>query len=149
MLPGISSLRDVSVDEFLDLEDALPEPIRKRAHHVVTENARTLAAARALRERNLLQFGVLMEASHQSLRDEYEVSCKELDALTEIAAGMNGEYGSRMTGGGFGGCAITLVDARRVEAFVKQVPKLYKERTGLETEAYLATAEGGAEVTAL
>jgi len=147
--PGIQSLRDVSVDEFLDVKPMLPELLRRRAGHVVTENARTLAAARALGARNDLQLGVLMEASHISLRDDYEVSCEELDVLVEIAAGLNGEFGSRMTGGGFGGCAITLVDAQQVDVFAKEVPKLYKDKTGLDTQAYVALAEDGAEVRTL
>ena len=120
--------------------------MRRRTQHVVTENARTLAAADALRQRNPIRVGVLMEASHESLRTDYEVSCPELDALVEITSSFKGEFGSRMTGGGFGGCEITLVESQQVDAMRREVPRLYKEKTGRDTEAYLATAEGGASV---
>lgn len=146
MFAGITSLRDVAVQDFLDVQDELPENLRKRARHVVTENARTLAAARALRRRNLIEFGVLMGASHESLRDDYEASCAELDALVEITSSTHGEFGSRMTGGGFGGCAITLVDSRRLEEFCREVPQRYKAKTGRTTRAYVAEACEGAQV---
>jgi len=147
--PEITALRDVSVDEFLAVQDKLPQPARKRAHHVITENARTESAAAALVSRNPLQLGVYMAASHDSLRDDYEVSCMELDTLVEITSSMQGEIGSRMTGAGFGGCMITLVDPGKSDLFRKEVPRLYKERTGFETEAFLATAEEGAYVRKL
>src|SRR5260221_6043789 len=100
VLPGIRALRDVSVAEFEEHEKRLPDPVRQRCRHVVTENARTLAAARALLENELTEFGRLMVSSHRSLRQDYEVSCPELDLCVDVATSTPGIYGARMTGGG-------------------------------------------------
>lgn len=107
-----------------------------RCRHVVSENLRVEAAARALQEGDLERFGELMYASHASLRDDYEVSCAELDALVERARGLPGVYGARMTGGGFGGCTVNLVEASKVDSVV----------AGLEDlgEIYVCTAAAGA-----
>ena len=113
------SLRDVTISELKTSEvgrASLPDVILRRARHVVTENARVLQARAALDRGDLQGFGTLMYASHQSLRDDYEVSSPELDKLVEIARGVPGVYGSRMTGGGFGGCTVSLVAEDRVEA---------------------------------
>ena len=101
-LPGIKALRDVTLKDFEAFEHTLPEITRKRAKHVVTEDVRTLSSVQALKAGDIERFGALMNASHDSLRDDYQVSCKELDAMTEIARSIPGVYGSRMTGAGFG-----------------------------------------------
>jgi galactokinase len=102
-------LRDLSQEELDEHGEALSERLRRRCRHVVSENARTLAAARALTAGELAEFGRLMLASHDSLRFDYEVSCEELDVCVDIARGTSGVYGARMTGGGFGGCTVNLV----------------------------------------
>ena len=109
-----------------------------------------LEAAQALKDGDLLRFGVLMYASHASLRDDYEVSCKELDLMVELARKCSGVYGARMTGGGFGGCTVNLVDANAVEEFKATIAREYKIATGLHPEIYVCTAaDGAAEVTDL
>src|SRR5438445_641819 len=108
VLPDVRALRDVSVSQFAEHGEKLADPVRKRCRHVVTENARTLAAVRALAERNLDELGRLMVLSHRSLREDYEVTCPELDLCVEVATGLPGVYGARMTGGGFGGCTVNL-----------------------------------------
>lgn len=143
-LPGLQSLRDVEEEEFELWAESLPEGIRRRARHVMTENARTLAAAEALRRGDLAEFGRMMYASHESLRDDYEVSSRELDLLVEIARGVDGVFGARMTGGGFGGCTVNLVAADRVEKFITTVVQAYEQQTALTPENYVCQASGGA-----
>ena len=140
----IRALRDVS-EEMLDrhIRD-LPPVIGKRSAHVVRENQRTLDAARALREGDLLRVGKLMRASHDSLRDLYEVSCRELDIMVEAAEGLPGFIGGRMTGGGFGGCTVNLVRAENAGDFSKQIAGRYLKATGIMPQIYLCTAEDGA-----
>jgi len=142
--PTIRALRDVSV-ELLDrhLHD-LPTAIGKRCSHVVRENQRTLNAARALTEGDLVQVGKLMRDSHDSLRDLYEVSCPELDIMVEAGQGLPGFWGGRMTGGGFGGCTVNLVREENAENFAKQIAQRYRHATGIEPQVYLCTAEDGA-----
>lgn len=144
-LPDIKALRDVSVEAFEKYASELPEVIRKRARHVVTEDARTLAGVAALKAGNVARFGQLMYASHESLRDDYEVSCKELDVLVEAARAVEGVYGSRMTGAGFGGCTVSLVQDSAVEAFQREVPPRYRQATGLSATIYVTTAAQGAQ----
>lgn len=108
-----------------------------RAKHVVLENARVLESVEALTNNDLQHFGKLMNASHDSLRDLYEVSCMELDVLVEEARRIEGTLGSRMTGAGFGGCTVSLVHEDAVDDFVKQVGEAYQRRTGLEAEFYV------------
>ena len=143
-LPGIQSLRDVELEEFDQWADALPEVIRRRANHVITENARTLAAVEALKLGQLSHFGKLMRASHESLREDYQVSCRELDLLVEIASRSAGVYGARMTGGGFGGCTVNLVKAEQVENFSAEITEAYRGVTGVRPEIYVCQAAGGA-----
>ena len=143
-LPGIQSLRDVELEEFDQWADALPEVIRRRANHVITENARTLAAVEALKLGQLSHFGKLMRASHESLREDYQVSCRELDLLVEIASRSAGVYGARMTGGGFGGCTVNLVKAEQVENFSAEITEAYRWVTGIRPEIYVCQAAGGA-----
>jgi len=111
---GLASLRDIEERDFESLAERMPEPIKRRCRHVVTENARTLAAARCLASGQLTELGALMSASHESLRTDYEVSCPELDVAVAAAAREPGVYGARMTGGGFGGCTVTLLEQSAV-----------------------------------
>ena len=145
-LPGIRALRDVSVAEFERHEQLLPEPVRRRCRHVVTENARTLAAAEALKADRFAEMGRLMYASHESLRRDYEVSCRELDTLVEIAAALPGvTLGARMTGGGFGGCTVNLVRRDALTEFEETVTREYARRIGHEPVIYVSEAGDGAQ----
>jgi galactokinase len=131
-MPRISALRDVSVADLTANADLLPPTILMRARHVVTENKRTLAAAAALERADLEAFGRLMNESHASMRDDYEISVPEIDLLTELARAVPGCYGSRLTGGGFGGSTVSLVTISAVERFVEQVAAGYRAKTGRE-----------------
>ena len=142
----VTALRDVGPSDLDNLADDLDQVVVKRVRHVVTENARVLSAVEAMRTQNHVALGVLMDASHESLRDDYEVSCKELDTLVEIAWEQNGVYGSRMTGGGFGGCTISLVDAEKVDAFCENVGPVYEAKTGIAPSIYVCGPEDGASV---
>jgi len=135
------SLRDVTLQ---DLEN-LPEKFYRRARHVVTDNARVQSAAAALKSNNLDEFGRLMHESHCSLRDDYEVSCRELDIMVEIGSSLDGVYGSRMTGGGFGGCTVNLVDANYVEPFRGTLVERYREATGIQPEVTVCEIASGVE----
>lgn len=143
-LPAIVALRDVTEADFLKYEAELPEPIQRRCRHVITENTRTLKAATALTRQDLTTFGKLMYESHRSLRDDYEVSCAELDLMVELATQAEGVYGARMTGGGFGGCTINLVKAEHVEAFRQTVARGYEQKLKITPEIYVTTAATGA-----
>jgi galactokinase len=142
-VPGISSLRDVSLAALENFSSSLPPTIRKRALHVVTENHRVLAAADALRNADVSRFGELMYESHQSLRDLYQVSSPELDVMVELASHLPGVYGSRMTGGGFGGCTVTLVEKRNSENVRRQLAEGYARVTGITPEVYICVAADG------
>lgn len=143
-LPHIRALRDVSVLEFTNVQAELPEPVRRRCRHIVSENARTLAAAEALSRDDFHAMGELMVASHQSLREDYQVSCKELDVLVEIASQVEGAIGARMTGGGFGGCTVNLVHRDALDDFQAVVSSKYKAATGIAASIYIADASNGA-----
>lgn len=137
-VPGLEYLASLTAERFAPLELLLEDDVlRRRAKHVVEENARVLASVEALTQNDLEQFGELMNQSHDSLRDLYEVSCFELDVMVEEARNINGTLGSRMTGAGFGGCTVSLVHEDAVELFVNQVGKIYEERTGLKPEFYV------------
>jgi galactokinase len=142
-LPNIRSLRDVEIDEFDLYAGSLPDVIRRRCNHVITENIRTLAAVEALQRGELSQFGQLMNASHLSLREDYEVSCRELDLLVEIASQCEGVLGARMTGGGFGGCTVNLVETNQIENFITNLKSQYELKTGIIPECYLCSASQG------
>jgi galactokinase len=144
-LPEVRALRDVSVEEFEQYEARLPEPVRRRCRHIVTENERTLSAAEALRDGEMEEMGRLMYLSHESLRDDYEVSCAELDLMVEIASRVRGVKGARMTGGGFGGCTVNLVARESLNEFQKTVASEYKRQTELEPFIYVAEASDGAK----
>jgi galactokinase len=142
--PTIRALRDVST-ELLDRHTRdLPATIGRRCSHVVRENQRTLDAADALAECDLIRMGRLMRESHTSLRDLYEVSCRELDIMVEAAEDLPGFCGGRMTGGGFGGCTVNLVLEENAENFAKQIAERYRHATGINPQVYLCSAQDGA-----
>jgi galactokinase len=143
-LPGVRSLRDLTVTELESCRIRLPETIYKRCRHVVIENARVVAAAVALEEGDSTTFGKLMNESHCSLRDDYEVSCAELDLLVNLAHECK-VYGARMTGGGFGGCTVNLVDDGKVDEFRSSVTSGYARVTGVEPETYVCSPAQGVE----
>jgi galactokinase len=143
--PGIHSLRDVTPEQFAHYEQQLPEVIRKRCRHVIFENQRVIHAARALEAEDLEHFGKLMRQSHKSLRDDYEVSCRELDLMVEIAGRQPGVYGARMTGGGFGGCTVNLVRADAAETVVAEIRAEYTRQTEIKPEIYITGAAAGVE----
>jgi galactokinase len=145
---GVSALRDVSVEQFAAREGELAELTRRRARHVVSENARTLAAAEAMAAGDAEALGQLMNESHDSLRDDFEVSSKELNEMVECALGTDGCLGARMTGAGFGGCAVALVRTESAQSFMESVSGQYKRVTGLTPALYLCQATAGAEVCA-
>jgi len=143
---GVAALRDVAPGAFADAAAGLDADTARRARHVVTENARTLVAAEAMRAGNAGALGALMNASHDSLRDDFEVSSPALDAMVEIARAHPGCHGARMTGAGFGGCAVALVDAAHAAAFARDVAAAYERRTGLVPQIYVTGASAGAEL---
>jgi galactokinase len=146
-LPNIRALRDVSLAELEAQAGTLPKIIYKRCRHVISEDARVTKAAASLEQGNLKTFGTLMRESHRSLRDDYEVSCAELDLMVELAVQQEGVYGARMTGGGFGGCTINLVKTERVSSFKSQVGDAYLRSSGLEPQIFVSpAAEGASEV---
>jgi galactokinase len=118
--------------------------VRRRCRHVVTENDRTLRAAAALGQGDCRQLGQLMRQSHESLRDDYEVSCRELDLIVEIASLQNGVTGARMTGGGFGGCTINIVRGDKVAEFTRAVGEEYRAATQITPDIYVVCADDGA-----
>lgn len=141
----IKSLGDLSIDEFEKNKELITNPTdRKRAKHAVYENQRTLQAVERLKAGDLKNFGKLMNESHISLRDDYEVTGKELDTLAEAAWQQPGVLGARMTGAGFGGCAIALVQDADVKHFIDNVGKIYREKTGLQADFYIASVGGPA-----
>jgi galactokinase len=143
-LPNVRALRDVTEADLKLYGSDLSEVVYRRCRHVIRENARVLDAAKALEEEDLETFGRLMNESHRSLRDDYEVSCRELDVMVELARECDGVYGARMTGGGFGGCTVNLVNVENVDAFKRKVTQGYTEATGLEPEIYVCSAADGA-----
>jgi galactokinase len=143
----IKSLGELTYQEFVDLSHIIPDiTIRKRAKHVVSENQRVLDAVNALKAGNLRLFGSLMNASHNSLRYDYEVTGDELDIIVEEARNVEGVLGARMTGAGFGGCAVNLVNEMQVDAFIGIAGKNYEKRTGLKPEFYVSGAGDGAKI---
>jgi galactokinase len=142
-LPGVRALRDVMPADFEALSHELPEKVMRRCRHVIAENARVVQAADVLERGNLEEFGNLMSQSHQSLRDDFEVSCPELDLMVELAEKVEGVYGARMTGGGFGGCTVNLVRADCVDTFKTEVSKGYERATRSMPEIYVCSAADG------
>lgn len=144
VLPGIAALRDVSLEELERYRNLLPEMVFHRCRHVVSENERVLHAVRAMEGNDLEKLGQLLNDSHDSLHDDFEVSCTELDTMVALARRQPGVYGARMTGAGFGGCTVSLVADVDVEAFVAVVSAAYREATGREPQLYVCTASAGA-----
>lgn len=145
VLPGIRALRDVTLEDFARHAERLPEPVRRRCRHVVTENDRTLRAVEALRRGDLEEMGRLMNCSHRSLRDDYEVSCAELDLLTEIAGRFAPCLGARLTGGGFGGSTVNFVRRHALAEFQSLVTSEYRRATGTAPNVYVSDAGDGAK----
>jgi galactokinase len=143
-VPDIEALRDVSPAVLRAHETDLDALIYRRCRHVVTENERVVAAAGALGAADLAGFGQLMRESHRSLRDDYEVSCDELDLMVRLAESIDGVYGARMTGGGFGGCTVSLVRTDAVPRFQSLLAERYAEATGHQPEIYVCEAADGA-----
>ena len=142
----IQSLGELSIEEFNKNEKLIKNEInRKRAKHAIYENQRTIKAQKELMEGNLEEFGRLMNESHVSLRDDYEVTGIELDTMVEIAWNQEGVIGSRMTGAGFGGCTISIVKKNAVDKFIANVGKEYKERVGLNADFYVVNISDGAK----
>ena len=141
----VESLRDVTMDNLERVKRELPEVVHRRCRHVVSENVRVAAASEALRREDLEAFGRLMGESHRSLRDDYEVSCKELDLMVDLATKADGVVGARMTGGGFGGCTVNLVESDTVDSFAEAVAKGYAKATGREPEIHVCSPAQGAE----
>lgn len=143
VLPEIRALRDVTLAQLEEHRGLLSAKVYSRCHHVVTENGRVQGAVEAFESGDLRGLGRLMSDSHRSLRDDYEVSAKELDLLVEIALAQPGVIGARMTGGGFGGCTINLVESSAVAAFQQNVAGSYFARTGRKPEIYVSPAADG------
>ncbi len=141
---GIKALRDVTEDDLERHSAGLSPVLLRRCRHVVTENARVLRAADALKSGELETFGRLMYESHASLRRDFEVSCLELDILVELASNFPGVYGARMTGGGFGGCTINLVERAAALEFRDRIREKYFQKTGILPEVYITQASDGA-----
>jgi galactokinase len=148
VLPGIRALRDVTMDELEENGDRLSPVIYKRVRHVVTENDRVKKAASALTKGNMAEFGLLMDDSHRSLRDDYEVSTPELDLMVELASSQAGVFGARMTGGGFGGSTINLVDAAQAEEVRQWLEQNYEAKTGIKPTILICEASEGAGAVA-
>lgn len=141
----IDSLGDLTPEEFESHKSLIKDPVRlKRAKHAVYENQRTIDAVSALKEGNIERFGELMNQSHISLRDDYEVSCEEIDILVDLAWKIPGVVGSRITGGGFGGCTVSIVKNDAVDTFIESIGKAYKEKVGHEAEFYTVDIGDGA-----
>lgn len=144
---GVKALRDVSAGEFAEKtkrKGKLSEVVLKRARHIITENARVLEALDAMRDGNVKRLGALFNASHVSLRDDFEVTNDALNIMVECAQEQAGCYGARMTGAGFGGCAVALVEQENVREFETAVSGAYRQRSGLEAGAYVCKASDGA-----
>jgi galactokinase len=141
---NIDTLGDITKEEFEDIKDVIVEDVLiRRARHAVRENQRTIEAIEALKSDDMERFGRLMNESHLSLRDDYEVTGLHLDALVEAAWKQAGLIGARMTGAGFGGCTVNIVNENYVEAFIDNVGKIYMDMTGLKADFYVVESGGG------
>jgi galactokinase len=141
---GVKALRDVGLEQFEARGHELDELTRKRARHVISENARTLRAAEVMQRGDARALGRLMNESHTSLRDDFEVSSRELDTMIDCARAVDRCLGARMTGAGFGGCAVALVDGDATEKFVNEVAVSYKVATRLAPHVYVCQPAAGA-----
>lgn len=143
---GVPELRDANLEMLEEHRSRLPPVLFKRARHVITENARVLDAAQMLIAGDLGGVGKLMCESHESLRDDYEVSCPELDTMVKLARSYPGVYGARMTGGGFGGCTVNVMERGRETAFRSYIARAYREATGIVPQLYDGSPGAGAEI---
>ena len=143
---GVKALRDVSLAQFEARASELDAVTMQRARHIITENARTLEARNAMERGDAAALGQLMNASHISLRDDYEVSSEALDSIVACAQQHSACYGARMTGAGFGGCAVALIQASAIEDFISQVATCYQQATGLNAQSYACYPADGASV---
>lgn len=143
---NVPALRDVTMSQFIAVSDMLDPLVAKRARHVISENERTLRAAAAMRAGDPYELGWLMNASHASLRDDFEVTNDALNVIVEIAQGQQGCYGARMTGAGFGGCAVALVQQDTAASFAEAVAMHYHQITGLNAAVYISPAAQGASI---
>jgi galactokinase len=153
---GVKALRDVTVGEFErklapnpiegTKEKGLDEVVLKRARHIITENARVLEAVKVMKTGNVKRLGELFNASHNSLRDDFEVTNEALNTMVECAREQISCYGARMTGAGFGGCAVALVEREKAGVFVNAVSAAYRQRSGLVASVYVCKASNGASV---
>lgn len=144
-IPAISALRDVTRAQLEEFKSEVSDRVYRRCRHVIGENIRVQETAAALRSKDTITVGRLLGESHASLRDDYEVSCRELDVMVEIAMQIPGVWGSRMTGGGFGGCTVNLIAADAVEDFQREIRSKYQARVGISPEVYACNAAKGAE----
>jgi galactokinase len=148
--PDVKSLRDVSPEQFAGVAARLPDVVARRARHIVTENARVNRFTEASASGDVTAMGKLMVESHRSLQHDYEVSCVELDSLVDAALAIDGVYGSRMTGGGFGGCTVTLLRAEAAAGFRAGIAQAYQQQWGVTPRIYSCEpSDGAAEVIKL
>ena len=143
-LGPIAALRDVSAADLERWRRALPDLVYRRCRHIVTENARVLAAEQALNAGDFAACGAAMNASQVSMRDDFAITCPEIDFLADFAQGIQGVYGSRMTGGGFGGCTVSLVEADAVETLTKRLVDAYRVAFGLHADVFVCSPSDGA-----
>jgi galactokinase len=144
--PAIRAQRDVTIKQLEAAKGKLSDMVYRRCRHVITENARTTEAAKFLNDRRYEETGELMVQSHHSMRDDYQISTQELDFLVEEAMKIKGVYGSRMTGGGFGGCTVSLVQPRWVESFTKTIEQTFEKKFNIKPTVFSTTATAGASV---
>jgi galactokinase len=142
--PSIKALRDATEAQLNECRQQMPPNVFRRCRHIITENKRVELAASALERADLTAFGILMAEAHRSFRDDFEASCSELDTLVEIASELPGCYGARMTGGGFGGCTVNLVEESKADQFRRQIHARYRATTGIDADIYLCRASAGA-----
>lgn len=143
---AIKTLRDANLEQVLAAKDKMDDVSFRRARHVVTENGRTVEAAKHVSNGNWKELGELMNQSHTSMRDDYEVSCEEIDILVDLAQGQPGVFGSRLTGGGFGGCTVTLVEKEHAAALMEYLAKEYKTKTGKDCVCFETSPGPGARL---
>lgn len=144
--PNIKALRDVTLAQLNIYKNDLDPIVYNRCRHVITENVRVLESIKSLSQNDLVTFGKLMNDSHDSLRDDYQISCFEIDLLVNFARSFNGVIGSRITGGGFGGCTVNLVSNEAIQDFSRQLTDFYQKETGITPHLYISTPGAGAEI---
>ncbi len=147
MHPGVRELRDASLAQLLEARDAMSHEAFRRGRHVITDSGRVLEGVEALRAGNVRQFGILMSSAHVSFRDDFAASCPECDLLVDLALRLDGCLGSRLTGGGFGGCTVSLVEAGKAEGFASALAEAYVKRANVDPEVFVCEiADGAGEV---